>query len=185
MSAFTEAFLFFGLFTDAGASLDPYDVRDGVTYESGGLVGTLTSPATGNVLRGIQYGGSGNQYIGTLVASPPLSGNSFVNSWIRLYDAQTRRLGVQILTTVSGYASNAPAIISEVDLDNIFIEGGHAEAGGWNLQMRLSDLSGDPPKGTVVTCNGEPQGLTLEVLNFKRNNGIGYCTVVDFAAVTK
>lgn len=48
-----------------GTYPDPYDVRYGVDNGNGEL-GTLTSPSPSNVRDGIQYGGDGNQYTGTL-----------------------------------------------------------------------------------------------------------------------
>lgn len=44
----------------------PFDVRVGVDNGAGSL-GTLTSPSQGVVLSGIQYGGGGTQYTGSLV----------------------------------------------------------------------------------------------------------------------
>lgn len=43
------------------------DVQSGVTYGDGTYTGTLTLPSTSNVLEGIQYGGDGTEFTGTLV----------------------------------------------------------------------------------------------------------------------
>lgn len=62
------AFLSFGLIVTGAAPGDfpsPYDVRIGVDNGEGDL-GTLTSPAVGDVRSGIAYGGAGTQYAGTL-----------------------------------------------------------------------------------------------------------------------
>lgn len=159
----------------------PYDVRSGVD-NGAGQPGTLTSPSEADVEAGVQYGGDGDQYTGTLYVPQPSSGSAVVLRWKRLYDAQSRDLGEYIVATIAGFCISKPAIISAIDIDAQFIEGGVAEGGGWNIQMRLSDLSGEPPKGTSITCNGEAAGSPLEVLNFQRNNGIAYITAVDFSA---
>ena len=61
------AFLSFGLIIPSGGGDYPieYDVRLGVNYDSG-LTGNLVLPEPGQVQTGIQYGGAGTQYTGTL-----------------------------------------------------------------------------------------------------------------------
>jgi hypothetical protein len=183
MSAFSDAFLFFGLF-DAETAPIPYDVRIDVDCGNGEL-GTLTSPSPSDVRRGVLYGGDGAQYRGLLIAPPAPTSNQYINAWNALYQAQISTLGQYILATVEGYGTDIKAVISDVTLSEIFMEGPHGESGGWNLQVLLNQLSGDPPKGTRVSCNGEPEGHALEVLEFKRNNGVGYLSVVDTSALTK
>lgn len=58
---------------------DPFDVRLGVDNGNGDP-GTLTSPAQGDVEVGVQYGGDGTQYTGTVVlpdASDVLAGTAY------------------------------------------------------------------------------------------------------------
>lgn len=45
---------------------DAGDVRDGVSYDSGNLVGTLTLPDEGDVRSGVDYGAAGTEFEGTL-----------------------------------------------------------------------------------------------------------------------
>lgn len=104
------------------------------------------------------------------------------SAWVELYSAQTEAIGVAILATVTGYAASKPAIISDLTSDEIIVEGGEAEKGGFKLQMLASDFSSEPPKATVVTCNGAAAGLNLTVLSTNLNNGIRYLTIGDFAA---
>lgn len=66
MSILTTAALSHGMFVGNGSGFPiPYDVRSGVD-NGNGEAGTLTSPAVGNVRSGVQYGGDGTQYTGTL-----------------------------------------------------------------------------------------------------------------------
>lgn len=181
MSAQTIAILSAGLIF-SGDFPDPFDVRFGVDNGNGEL-GTLTSPSPSDVRLGVEYGGDGTQYTGLLNVPGIVTGFTFSDNWISiLYPAQTQVLGIQIVATITGYCTNKPAIISAVKLDSIFIEGGVAENGGWEIQIRLSDLSGEPPKGTKISCNGESSGHDLEVDSFDRNGLIGYITAVDFGA---
>lgn len=66
MSAYPVSVLSHGLLFDSGDFPIPYDVRSGISYGTG-LTGTLTLPTTGEVASGVQYGGDGTQYTGTLV----------------------------------------------------------------------------------------------------------------------
>ncbi len=183
MSAFTIAVLSQGLIV-SGDFPDPYDVRFGVDNGDGDL-GTLTSPAAADVRLDVQYGGGGNQYTGALVAPNYTSGDTFTGVWPLLYEAQTAALGVAIVVTIDGYCTSKPAVISEIAVDDIYVDGPHAEAGGWSIQVRVSDLSGEPPKRTAISCNGDATGHALEVLNYTARAGIAYITAADFSAVTK
>jgi len=184
MSAFTDAFLFYGLLSTGAVALDPYDVREGV--DTGDGLGTLTSPATGDVRQGVLYGGGGNQYTGTLFAPALPSSNRFVTAWDRLYEQQTMALGTVILATVQGYALGKRAIIGSRDLNSIYIDGGGSEDGEITIQMKESDFNGEPPKETKVTCNGALAGKTYELLESpENNNGIFYLKLGKMAAKTK
>src|SRR5688572_21893255 len=50
------------------------DVRDGVSYSSGALVGTLTLPDEEDVRDGVEYGGGGDEFTGTLTVPALPSG---------------------------------------------------------------------------------------------------------------
>lgn len=83
MSAFTDAVLFYGLFSTSSA-VDPYDVREGVDNGEG-LPGTLTSPPGSKVERNYKFGGNGDQYIGTLYV-PDTSGTSWTGAMDELFE---------------------------------------------------------------------------------------------------
>ncbi len=180
MSTLTIAVLSSGLIA-GGDFPDPFDVRFGVDNGDGEL-GTLTSPSPSDVRFGVEYGGDGDQYTGIVIMPSFTSGDTFTGVWPLLYEAQTFAIGVAILVTIDGYCSNKPAIISEVEVDAIFVEGPHAENGGWNIQVRVSDLSGEPPKQTAITCNGDATGHALEVLSYTARAGIAYIVAADYSA---
>lgn len=107
------------------------------------------------------------------------------DAWDELYAAQTAVTGINMLATITGLATSAPAIISETKLDDVLLErgGGSGEAGGYSLQMRISDFSDEPPKRTPITANGPAQGLSLQIESVNRNNGIFYIHAVDYSAL--
>ncbi len=84
----------------SGAFPIPYDVRVGVV--TGSDVGTLTSPAVSDVRRGVQYGGDGDQYAGTLQVPATPSGNEFIDSFNELLDAQADAWGFRPTASVAG-----------------------------------------------------------------------------------
>jgi len=67
-----------------GSFPSPYDVRLNVDNGEGEL-GTLTSPAVGNVRSGVQYGGDGNQYTGTLYVPSSSGGNTWTEEMEELW----------------------------------------------------------------------------------------------------
>lgn len=81
------AFLSFGLIVDSSPATFPipYNVRVGVDNGNGEL-GTLTSPAQSNVRLGIQYGGNGNQYTGTLYVTSSGGGESWTDAMRELWE---------------------------------------------------------------------------------------------------
>jgi hypothetical protein len=112
--------------------------------------------------------------------------NMFERAFHALYNAQTRSLGVKILATITGYGVNRPAILGIVDADIGIVEGGTGELAGYELQMKVSDLSGEPPKGTAVTCNGAAAGKSLQTAGPVSNRGAIYLIQLkDFAAMGK
>lgn len=108
--------------------------------------------------------------------------NQFVLNFDEAIAVQTEVLGVAILATVTGYGANKPALLSAVDQNEQFQFGTTAEAGGFMLQIKQSDLSAEPPKGTQVTCNGSATGATLQVVSAKLINAIWEITVGDIQA---
>lgn len=79
------AFASFGLIVSSSGSFpSPYDVRFGVDNGEGEL-GTLTSPSPANVRSGIQYGGDGDQYTGTLYVPSSSGGNTWTEDMLELW----------------------------------------------------------------------------------------------------
>lgn len=83
---------------------NPSDVRLGVDNGNGQL-GTLTSPAPGNVRSGVQYGGDGTQYTGTL-SVPSYDATSWRAARRIAFAAELVTFG----TTVTGNTVTVPAI---------------------------------------------------------------------------
>lgn len=95
------AFLSFGLIIE-GSSGDfpsPYDVRFGVDNGEGDL-GTLTSPSASDVRSGVQYGGAGTQYTGTLYI-PGSSDGTWTEDALELWHDQVAEFGDE--ATYQGY----------------------------------------------------------------------------------
>ena len=110
--------------------------------------------------------------------------SALTDAWEALYAAQTEATGEAIIATVGTYAVNKPAVVSALDLNSIVVDGGVAEAGGFNIQMLASDFSGEPPKQTAISAGGSADGHPLEVYSVNVNNGIYYIVAVDYAAET-
>ncbi len=84
------AFLSFGLIVSGGGSFPSvYDVRSGVDNGNGEL-GTLTSPIPANVRSGIQYGGDGTQYTGTLYVPSSSGGNTWPEEMLELWHEEAQ-----------------------------------------------------------------------------------------------
>ena len=108
--------------------------------------------------------------------------SAFTASFDDLYSCQTESLGAAILATVEGYAVDKPAILSSITTNDILLQGGDGQTGGFSLQMKVGDFTGgEPEKQTRVSCNGDAEGLVLEVLDCDRANGIFTITLGDFA----
>jgi len=109
--------------------------------------------------------------------------NQFERAFDALYRVQTRVLGEAIVATVGAYAVNKPAILGSVDADMVVVSGGVADAGGYEVQMKTSDFSGEPPDGTQATCNGEATGKTLQTAGpVTRCGGTWRIKLIDFAS---
>lgn len=102
----------------------------------------------------------------------------FTDAYSQLVAAQTFSK-TSILATVTGYATNKPAILGSVPTDPAFVDGSTAEAGTYELMMLASDFSAEPPRNTPVTCGGEATGKSLRVLNVVNVNGTYVLTVGD------
>ena len=87
------AFLSFGLLATGGVSVyaSPYDVRVGID-NGNGEIGTLTSPAESDVRAGVEYGGDGDQYTGTLYI-PGQGGTSWTEDALELWYALVEEFG--------------------------------------------------------------------------------------------
>ncbi len=106
----------------------------------------------------------------------------FTDAFDRLYDAQTRNVGIAIVATITGFGANKPALLSGVNQNQVYIPGSTAEQGGYMLQIKQGDLSAEPSKGTSVTCNGSATGTVLQVTSAALVNGIWEITVGDINA---
>lgn len=109
--------------------------------------------------------------------------SQFTQAFDQLYDVQTEVLGVAVLATITGYCSAKPAIIGTNDGNPEYISGSTAVSGGYILQMKQSDVTGDlsasAAKGANVTCNGNATGETLQVLSADLANAIWIIQVGD------
>lgn len=105
--------------------------------------------------------------------------SGFTTAFDELYAVQTAELGVAILATITGFGVNVPAILSANTADTFYIEGSTGVEGGYILQIKESSLSGTPPKGTQVSCNGSATGETLQATKIDLANGIYEITAGD------
>lgn len=108
--------------------------------------------------------------------------SGFTTAFDELYAVQTAELGVTILATIANFGTNVPAILSANTADSIYIEGSTGAEGGYMLQIKQSSLTGAPPKGTQVTCNGSATGETLQAVKIDLANDIYEITVGDIQA---
>ena len=99
------------------------------------------------------------------------------------YSNQTTESGVAVLATVTGYATNKPALLTEVSTMDSYADGTTLESGGFTLEMLISDFSAKPEDRTQVTCNGSAAGFALQVTKVEIVNSATYrITVADFSA---
>lgn len=153
-----------------GTPVSAYDVRLGVD-NGAGVPGTLTSPSTGDVRIGVEYGGDGDQYTGTLVVAPlPVSADDWtgdmaevfsdsVTEWgdVLVYNGfqiscEKTEFGIRFSMEVSGSNRTADTAIDVLRSDAIGI-GLYAPA-----------TAQDPAiKRPVVTVDGQ----LFQVLEFK------------------
>jgi len=75
------------------------------------------------------------------------------------------------------------AICSEVEDDSVIVMGGTAEGGVYDIQMKVSDFSTVPTKGTAITCNGPANGKELAVHQVKNHGAVYMIRAVDFASL--
>lgn len=106
----------------------------------------------------------------------------FAEAFDELWDAQTEALGIEIRATIAPYTTDAKAILGEVDADMQIISGGIADAGGYEVQIKASDFTGEPPKGTPATCNGEAAGLALETGKVSKKGAVWVIPLFDYSA---
>jgi hypothetical protein len=104
--------------------------------------------------------------------------SAYTDAFTDLYQAQTEATGVTVLATVGSVATSKAAILSEADSLREYIDGSTSEAGGFTLEMLISDFSARPTVGTQVTCNGSATGFTLQVIDVKTINSATYLITV-------
>lgn len=100
----------------------------------------------------------------------------------RLHAVQTRQLGVDIRATIAGHCVSAKAILGSIDTNSMVFSGGVAEAGGYEIQVKVSDCTGEPVKQSATTVNGAASGLTLEVYDAQNQGGVYVIQLADFAS---
>lgn len=100
----------------------------------------------------------------------------------RLHACQTRQLGVDIRATITGHCTNARAILGSIDTNSMVFSGGVADAGGYQIQVKVSDCSSEPVKQAAATVNGAATGLGLEVMDAQNQGGVYVIQLADFAA---
>lgn len=170
------AFLSFGLIIVGGGGSfpDPYNVRFGVDNGNGDL-GTLTSPAQGDVRQGVKYGGDGTQYTGTLFAPAPSGGNEFIACFNELLIAQADAWGYYPKISINGvtvdFLYEVPSTGQTLGAD-MFTEDGTS----W-IQFLVSPFGGNTiPFQAVVILNEK----TLQLVNVpESNHGIYRCQIGD------
>jgi hypothetical protein len=102
-----------GLLTTEGSGSCDYpavgDVRDGVSYDSGGMVGTLELPDEADVRLGTGYGEDGTEFTGTLdVPQPTTPGASALSAIVSaVYD-------LEVLEAYSVGGSIVPVVIRKL-----------------------------------------------------------------------
>lgn len=105
--------------------------------------------------------------------------SGFETAFSDLYAVQTAELGEEVVATIAGYCHDAPALLSDNTANDTFGAGSIIQQGGYTLQMRPSDFSSKPIKGTSVTCNGSAEGEELQVLSVNVANRIYVIEVGD------
>lgn len=100
----------------------------------------------------------------------------------RLHACQTRQLGIDIRATITGYCSNAKAILGSINNNSMVFGGGLAEVGGYEIQIKVSDLPVQPVKQSSATVNGAANGLALEVSDSQNQGGVYVIQLADFAS---
>lgn len=168
MSDLTNAVLSHGLFITGGTTFpDPYDVRFGVDNGDGQL-GTLTSPLVANVRLGIQYGGDGNQYTGTLYVAGT-TGDRWTRTMDRLFTKEVGEWAGDLMLTYN--AQTAIDALKKPISQKFTMNPNNYSLGG--------DTTFDVRRADAVTCGlyavlknvarpsvSDNYGLTYQVLDF-------------------
>lgn len=97
----------------------------------------------------------------------------------RLHDCQTRQLGVDIRATVGSVITNARALLGIVRNDDVPVEGGIGERGGYEIQVKASDVAEGVTKDLQCTINGAADGKTLVLTSFEHRGGVYLLNIGD------
>lgn len=156
------AVLSHGLFvTGSGDFPIPFDVRYGVDNGEGEL-GTLTSPAPNNVRRGVQYGGDGNQYIGTLYVRSA-GATTWTEDALELWNDQVLEYG----TTMEYDAWTFPCIKNPINSMFAMTQTGYDQQADTTIDMLRSDAV---TSGLYALVQSNPQTkrpiVTIEGIRF-------------------
>lgn len=95
------------------------------------------------------------------------------------FDGQEEALGQRVTATIGEVT--ADALVSQIEADILPVPGGTADAGGYTLQMRVSDFETAPAKFEPVQITGRTDA-NLKVVNVTETGGVYTITVGDPAA---
>lgn len=120
------------------------NVRDGVSYASGTMTGTLTVPAAGDVQSGVQFGAGGTEYTGTFAApaaSDVRSGTGYgaagteFTGTCAVPAASNVKSGVSVDATTGTLTQPA---VTDVKLGTQYGSGGNEFTGSFIVAINLS-----------------------------------------------
>lgn len=107
--------------------------------------------------------------------------SAMTDAWRELRAANAAEVAANT-ATVGAFATNKPCIVSAVDLDELIAAGGVYDEGGYELQMAESDFSGEPPKGTAVTCTAL-SGTFYVIKDPRKTDGTWYLQVGNMVSI--
>lgn len=105
--------------------------------------------------------------------------NLFQSAFTEFLNRRAATFGAPQLVTV-GATTVAATDISELSFEDIFVAGGKADAGGFTIQVRKSDLPARPATLSDVTVNGRTMKILQPVQDV--NDAVYIITAGDPAA---
>ncbi len=107
--------------------------------------------------------------------------SALLDAFDELLDAQEEVLGTRVTATITGFATDQDCIPTAGNSDLLQLDGGSAFQGGYTLQMRMSDFSGEPTKGTPVAISCYPDNALELTSAPAQAGGIYTLSVGDLA----